>query len=162
MDLSEVKSALSDLKQVIFELPDGTTVPEHFHITEIGLITKKFIDCGGSLRNDRIINFQLLEAQDYDHRLSVKKLYDIIIFSEEKLGLSDELEVEVEYEMQTIGKYGLNFSNERFLLTVKQADCLAKDQCGLPSVKVNKPRLKLADMTASSGNLCTPDGGCCQ
>jgi predicted transcriptional regulator len=43
--LSEKK--LDTLENVTFQLPDGTTVPEHFHVTEVGLITKNFIDCGG-------------------------------------------------------------------------------------------------------------------
>ena len=38
MILSEIKTALKYLKQIEFVLPDGETVPEHFHVTEIGLI----------------------------------------------------------------------------------------------------------------------------
>jgi hypothetical protein len=48
MKLSEIKK-LDTLENVTFQLPDGTTVPEHFHVTEVGLITKNFIDCGGKL-----------------------------------------------------------------------------------------------------------------
>jgi hypothetical protein len=49
MKLSEIKKKLDTLENVTFQLPDGTTVPEHFHVTEVGLITKNFIDCGGKL-----------------------------------------------------------------------------------------------------------------
>lgn len=32
----------------IFKLENGNSVPEHFHVTEVGIITKDFIDCGGT------------------------------------------------------------------------------------------------------------------
>jgi len=35
-------------------LENGTMVPEHFHVTEVGVVTKHFIDCGGTVRNERI------------------------------------------------------------------------------------------------------------
>ena len=44
MTLSEIKNILNKLETVAFTLPDGTLVPEHFHVTEVGLITKNFID----------------------------------------------------------------------------------------------------------------------
>lgn len=47
MKLSDVKQILSTLENVEFQLESGDFVPEHFHVTEIGMITKNFIDCGG-------------------------------------------------------------------------------------------------------------------
>lgn len=73
MKLSEIKSQLPQLSQLTFFLPDGTSVPAHFHITEVGQVTKRFIDCGGTLRDEKSINFQLWEDGDYDHRLGAKK-----------------------------------------------------------------------------------------
>src|SRR4051812_44465738 len=32
------------------QLPDGSTVPAHFHVTEVGRVRKDFIDCGGTVR----------------------------------------------------------------------------------------------------------------
>lgn len=107
MKLSEIKSSLTVLDSVQFVLPSGAMVPEHFHVTEIGLIEKKFIDCGGTVRQEKVINFQLWSADDTDHRLQPKKLTDIISLSEKVLGIED-LEVEVEYQSDTIGKYGLS------------------------------------------------------
>ena len=43
MKLSEIKKHLSSAEAVNIVLQDGTEVPEHFHITEIGLINKSFI-----------------------------------------------------------------------------------------------------------------------
>ena len=155
MILSEVKSALKQLHQIAFQLPNGTLVPNHFHVTEIGEITKKFIDCGGTLRNETVVNFQLWNANDYDHRLHPEKLLNIIELSEKVLNIKD-LEIEVEYQGQTIEKFGIDFNGENFLLTTKQTDCLAKDNCGIPA---EKPKLKMADLTNEP--CCSPDGNCC-
>jgi hypothetical protein len=158
MKLSEIKSALNNLEQVNFQLPDGNFVPQHFHVTEVGLITRNFIDCGGTMRKEETVNFQLWEDVDYDHRIGSEKLYDIITLAEKKLGINENLEIEVEYQGATIGKYHLTFTGEHFVLQNTQTDCLAKDKCGIPSAK---PKVQLADMTTSSANTCAPDGGCC-
>lgn len=154
MKLSEIKNQLSGLNQIVFKLPDGTQVPEHFHVTEVGIITKDFIDCGGTVRHEKVANFQLWEADDFDHRLAPQKLANIISLSEKVLGMED-LEVEVEYQSTTIGKYGIEFQNGEFLLTNKQTDCLAKDKCGIPT---EKPRIRIS--TKPSGS-CEPNSGCC-
>ena len=135
MKLSEFKKVLKAQSTISFELPNGELVPSHFHVTEVGQIKKRFIDCGGTLREENVVNFQLWEANDYDHRLHPEKLVNIIQLSEDKLGLSDE-EIEVEYQGNTIGKYGLEYSGGNFMLTSKMTDCLAKDNCGIPAEKM--------------------------
>jgi hypothetical protein len=135
MKLSEIKNELNRLAAIAFQLPNGDLVPNHFHVTEIGKVTKNFIDCGGKLRNEEVANFQLWEANDYDHRLHPDKLLHIIELSEKVLALPD-LEIEVEYQMQdTIGKFSLGFDGMNFLLMSKQTDCLAKSSCGMPAEK---------------------------
>ena len=156
MKLSEIKKHLSTAEAVNFELQNGSLVPEHFHVTEVGVVTKHFIDCGGTVRNEKVANFQLWDANDFEHRLKPAKLLNIIKLSEEKLGMED-LEIEVEYQSETIGKYGLDFTGENFLLTAKQTDCLAKDNCGVPQ---DKQKLQLAELETSKA-CCTPGGGCC-
>jgi len=108
MKLSEIKKQLSQLDQIAFKLPNGELVPNHFHVTEVGKITKHFIDCGGTVRNETVVNFQLWNANDYDHRLHPEKLLNIIELSEKTLGIED-LDIEVEYQAETIGKFGLDF-----------------------------------------------------
>ena len=149
MKLSEIKNILPNLENVEFRLENGTFVPEHFHVTEVGMITKNFIDCGGTVRNQQVANFQLWNANDFDHRLKPGKLLSIIKLSEEKLGIGD-FDIEVEYQSDTIGKYGLAFQNNAFVLTSTQTDCLAKDNCGIP---------QKVELVAQS--CCTPGGGCC-
>lgn len=135
MKLSEIKNELKRLNTIAFQLPDGELVPNHFHVTEVGKVTKHFIDCGGTIRNEEIANFQLWEANDYDHRLHPEKLVHIIELSEKALSMPD-LEIEVEYQMKdSIGKFSLGFDGTNFLLTSKQTDCLAKPSCGIPAEK---------------------------
>ncbi len=151
MKISDLKKELTGIDQLHFYLPDGKTIPAHFHITEVGVITKNFIDCGGKVREEKAASLQLWEADDYDHRLSTEKLLGIITLAESKLGLKD-LEVEVEYQAGTIGKFGLEFKDGNFLLTNKQTACLALENCGLPTVVTNLVQAK---------GSCTPGSGCC-
>ena len=157
MKLSEIKEALKKLETIAFELPDGTLVPRHFHVTEVGKVSKHFIDCGGTVRKEEVANFQLWEANDYDHRLHPEKLVNIIELSEKILELKD-LEIEVEYQGTTIGKYGLDFNGSNFLLTTKVTDCLAKDQCGVPAVKLKR---NLSQLQKEETASCAPGSGCC-
>ena len=155
MKLEQIKKYLSTAEAVNFELQSGTIVPEHFHVTEVGIVTKIFIDCGGTIRNEKVANFQLWNANDFDHRLKPSKLLDIIKLSEEKLGMED-LEIEVEYQAETIGKYELEFNGKNFVLVSKQTACLATDSCGIPQEKL---KVNLAEV--STQNSCSPGGGCC-
>lgn len=155
MKLSEIKEILPTVANVEFQLEDGTFVPEHFHVTEVGQITKNFIDCGGVIRTEKVVNFQLWNADDYEHRLKPGKLLNIIRLSETKLGMEDG-EIEVEYQSTTIGKYDLEFNGKHFILKNKKTTCLAEDACRIPVATENKFRLK-EEQTSS----CTPNSGCC-
>ena len=155
MKLSEIKKYLKSLESIAFQLPNGKLVPSHFHVTEVGKVTKDFIDCGGKVRSENVINFQLWEERDYNHRLHPEKLLSIIELSE-KIFEFDDLEIEVEYQgKETIGKYNLDFDGSNFLLTSKLTACLALDACGIPA---SKPRIKISDMQNS---CCDPSAGCC-
>jgi len=156
MKLSEIKAHLAQAESVNFQLENGTPVPEHFHVTEVGVVTKDFIDCGGTVRHEKVANFQLWDANDFEHRLKAGKLLNIISLSEKVLAMED-LEIEVEYQAQTIGKYDLGYDGKNFLLIAKTTACLAPDQCGVPEVK---QKVQLQNL-AASGSACTPGGGCC-
>lgn len=155
MKLSAIKTQLVGLPQVNFLLPNGSQVPAHFHVTEVGQVSKKYIDCGGTLREESKVTFQLWEDGDVDHRLAASKLLNIIDLAERLLSIPD-LEVEVEYQGDTIGRYGLDFNGTDFLLTATQTDCLAKDKCGSP---MEKPKIRLSSI--AQGPVCTPNSGCC-
>ena len=64
----------------------------------------------------------------------------------------EDLEVEVEYQAGTIGKFGLEIKDGNFLLTNKQTACLALENCGLPTVMTN--------LVQEKGG-CKPGSGCC-
>ena len=158
MKLNEFKKALSTLEILQFITPTGHIVPAHFHVTEIGKVNKQFIDCGGQYREEQVVRFQLWTADDHDHRLAASKLTKIISLGEEKLGLGD-WEIEVEYQGQTIGKYGLDFDGISFHLVNTITACLASDACGIPS---QKQKIELQDLTTATANTsCKPGGGCC-
>ncbi len=158
MKLSEVKKSLAGIESLSFQLPDESFVPQNFHITEVGVISKNFIDCGGTVRTENKVNFQLWEDEkDIDHRIKPGKLLDIIQLSERVLGMEDT-EIEVEYQDNTIGKYGLEFNGKSFVLTTTVTDCLAKDKCGIPT---EKPQVAMASLGADEVSACTPGGGCC-
>ena len=156
MKLSDVKQILLGVENVEFQLENGTFVPEHFHVTEVGMITKNFIDCGGIIRSEQVINFQLWDADDFEHRLKPNKLLNIITLSEEKLGIKD-FEIEVEYQSETIGKYDLDFNGKTFVLRNKTTACLAQDACGILS---QKQKVKIVEMKTNESR-CTPNSGCC-
>ena len=157
MKLSEIKKHLSAADAVNFMLPNGTYVPEHFHVTEIGLVTKHFIDCGGTVRNEKMANFQLWDANDYEHRLKPQKLLHIIALSEKVLGIED-LDIEVEYQSDTIGKYGLRYDGKNFSLVPKHTACLAQEHCG---TGVAKQKVQITDLTPQKQSCCAPASGCC-
>ncbi len=156
MKLSEVKQSLTQLERICFKLPNGVLVPNLFHVTEVGKITRHFIDCGGTVRNGEVGNFQLWNANDHDHKLHPEKMLKIVELSERIMSLAD-LEIEVEYQGETIQKFGLEFDGTHFLLTSKQTDCLAKEKCGIP---LEKPRIKPSELQKAA-STCSPNSGCC-
>lgn len=155
MKISEIKSLLNKIQEVNFKLPDGGYVPAHFHVTEVGVLSKHFIDCGGTVRHEKLANFQLWSADDADHRLTPEKFLKILALSDAILG-DEDLTIEVEFQTNTIGKYGLQFDGHDFILVARQTACLAMDRCGVPA---EKPKLMLSGLT--SDTCCTPGSGCC-
>ena len=151
MKLSDFKSFLSKSTHLTFVLPNGSYIPPHFHLTEVGVVTKKFIDCGGMFREESKINCQLWIADDLDHRLSCQKAMEIFASAESELSLPD-LDVEVEYQSDTIGRYGLSYLDGRFLLISLNTDCLAKEKCGISETVTD---------AGSQTSFCSPESGCC-
>ncbi len=159
MKVSTLKKHLASLSAINFKLPDGTFLPSHFHVTEVGLISKHFIDCGGTERMEKVANFQLWEAGDYDHKLAPQKFLRILDLSRKILG-SDDMEIEVEYQQGTIGKFGLAFNGTDFELTPKHTACLASDACGNLPQKQKVSLLELQTTQSSASACCTPGGSC--
>ncbi|MCH4830635.1 hypothetical protein BWK60_04820 [Flavobacterium covae] len=154
MKLSEFKQHLSKLDSFDISFVDGTFIPKHFHITEMGVLNKKYTDCGNTFREENYFTFQLWHAEDTYHRLTSHKTIKIIEAIEKNIVCSD-YEILVEYQdKNTIGKYRLDFQKEHFVLLPTQTTCLAQDNCGIPNEKIKKNLNKLV-------NSCIPNSGCC-
>ena len=153
MLLSDFIHKIGKLDALKFQLPNGEFVPAHFYITEIGNVNRNYIDCGGILRQEKKINLQLLVASDIEHRLKPDNLLNILQLAEKQLDFSN-LELEVEYQQNTIGRYELSFDGAVFQLINTQTACLAPDQCGIPQ---EKPRVRVT----ASGLSCNPNSDCC-
>jgi len=157
MTIEEIKKTLIKLESLSFILPNGSLVPAHFHITEVGKITKDFIDCGGKRRTEEKACFQLWHEEADDHRLAPQKLMRIIDSSQQQLNLGD-LAIVVEYQgRDSISQYGLEYDGMNFLLTSLTTACLAMDQCGVPEEKT----LIEIGSDSTNSNCCTPGGACC-
>jgi hypothetical protein len=156
MKLSQFKKHLETATVINFVLQNGTKVPSHFHITEVGMTTKQFTDCGNTFRISKTATFQLWTSVDFHHRLEPKKILTILKASENMFAKED-LDIEIEYQQGTIGKFGLEFADSQFVLTNTQTDCLAKDNCGIPVEKV-KATIGAWNENAS---CCTPESNCC-
>jgi hypothetical protein len=135
MNLFQFKVLLKELQYPTFQLENGRSIALHFHLTEMGKITKEYIDCGGKFRQESWLNLQLWEADDIDHRLSATQLLGIIRKSERQLKIDENLELEIEYQGATVGRYKLDWKDNSFVLLAMQTDCLAKDSCGIPDAK---------------------------
>ena len=137
MNVKELIEALSvnDLA-LTGAFPSGDTLPAHFHITEVGKVHKRFIDCGGTLRDVTTCVLQVWVANDIDHRLKSGKLSSILQLAKSSLDLAEDLEVEIEYETDTVSLYPLtsvDFSMMGLCLNVgtKHTACLAPEKCGV-------------------------------
>jgi hypothetical protein len=117
-------------------LPSGEMIPSHCHITEVGLVTKEFIDCGGTRRQSQVCTLQLWTANDLDHRVSAEKLLKILeigrpLLSRPQLSVEVECDVEGQLTIFPLGAIEQTPGGWLFLLGAKQTACLAPDQCGV-------------------------------
>lgn len=165
MTLSAFIDHLKQNAELVFFLPNGDQIPAHFHITEVGQITKHFIDCGGTERTEKHISFQIWIDDDVSHRLTADKLLKIIdlsrgLISDENLPLKAEYQLPNEYFglLSTIGSYEVNWEHGHFVLGATQTDCLAKEKCGIPPVKT---KIKLSELNYENSGKCNPKSGCC-
>ena len=57
MNLNTLFEHIDQVEELTFVLP-WYHVPRHFHLTEVALVSKKFVDCGGTMRDENVISFQ--------------------------------------------------------------------------------------------------------
>jgi hypothetical protein len=147
-------------------LPNGEAVAPHFHITEVGHVTKSFMDCGGTRRKTESCLLQIWVFLDLHHRLDTSKLANILRIAGDVLPSLD-LPVEIEHEAGVVSQYPVTAgSSDGRTLTLttglKHTACLAMDLCCAPpatatpaaTATTNKPHIK-------AGACCSPASGCC-
>jgi hypothetical protein len=136
---------LKELKQVLktnptslvrFRLPDGSLLAAHAHITEVGLVTKSFIDCGGTTREERKCQLQSWVAEDYDHRLRADKLLSIIDKAQVIVG-NDDLPVDVEHDVGFAAAFPISsvtVAHGEVIIesASRHTQCLAPEKCCPP------------------------------
>lgn len=142
MTLRDLQTSLLQRPEALvrFVLPDGGLIPVHAHVTEVGRVDKRFIDCGGTRRNDSHCLLQTWVADDVHHRLNAATLAGIIGKGLEVVE-DDSLPVQVEYEEGLVSQFPIaSVSEDEDALYIhtglRHTDCLAKE-------------------------LCTPATGCC-
>ncbi len=146
------------------KLPSGVLVPAHFHITEVGHVTKRFIDCGGTRRTQETCLLQTWVHDDTEHRLFAGKLADIFERAGDLLP-SHELPVEIEHEGESVSQFtveGAEFSSGSLVIQLgaKHTDCLARGIC-LPGECATEPPPKLKITVKAAASCCPPSSGCC-
>ena len=150
MTLQEFKRSLENRSELSFIIENGIKIPAYFHITEMGMKTKLFMDCGGVMRKDSKITFQLWTSDDYDHRLSSYKLSGIIKKAESLIKEElDNLEIEMEYQDYTIGIYSVNLVDDKYILEPTLTDCLAKEACG-----IDQPKQEIETSECCASDVC--------
>jgi hypothetical protein len=137
MIVSDFEKLLQESSEasVTFLLPDGSEVPKHFHVTEVGFVRKDFFDCGGARRVDEYCAMQLWVAGDTEHRLVAAKITSILKHTEAALP-SKNIDVRVEYQRDSLSLFSIVsaqriFGKLVFQLGAKQTECLAPDRCGV-------------------------------
>jgi hypothetical protein len=141
-------------------LPDGSPIPAHFHITEVGHVTRRFIDCGGTRRVQESCLLQTWVHDDIEHRLHAGKLAEIFVHAGDILP-HPGLPVEVEHELGAVSQFTVESATARggklvVALGTKHTDCLARGVC-LPDTCAPKP----VQPAPAQSSCCDPKSGCC-
>ncbi len=164
MNLQQFKQTLADNPELEIQLKfaSGDSMAPHFHITEIGKVTKDFVDCGGTRRVTEACVLQTLVANDTDHRLTSDKLSAIFARTDD-LGFEGYFPVEAEVQVDTIAIYLISSGKNEdgklvFELTPKNTACLAPDACGLEVIPVTS---QTADSPQQMALETSEDSECC-
>lgn len=135
MKLKDLKTALALHPDALARLvlPDGEEIPAHFHVTEVGHVTKKFIDCGGKIhdRSDTCL-LQTWIGDGDDHRLKAGTFAKILQLGDKVLP-HDDMDVEVEYDCCVVAQYPItsaHFTGTHVDLQLgeKRTACLARER----------------------------------
>jgi Family of unknown function (DUF6428) len=134
MKLQQFVAALESSPTTVarFVLPDGSYVPPHAHLTEVGHVQKNFIDCGGVTGRTESVLLQTHVGSDTDHRLKSGRFAEILKLAN-RLIPEGEFDVEVEYDCCAVSQYRIRRvepADEYFdiFLGQKRTQCRAQER----------------------------------
>jgi len=147
-------------KSLLFEYQPGKLVGANYHITEVKNITIDAVDCGANTDFWKETIIQLWESpKEIDKRdyMSAYKALGILSKVDSIKPMEKGVEVKFEYsnaDFHTaqlfVNDFEIHENQIIMKLNVKQTDCKAKDECGVPM-----------EVGAQSENSCAPGSGCC-
>jgi hypothetical protein len=159
--ITQFRSALEAAPDALvrFTLPDGGQVPAHFHVTEVGYLSKKFIDCGGLTGATESCVLQTWLGDDDDHRLTAGRLAKILALGG-RLWPHEDLNIEVEYDCCVISQYPVTAAKRmgehlEFTLGSKSTQCLARERrVAQQDSNCCSPRFTSTRATTEEAALC--------
>ena len=106
MTLHDLQNALEANPKRLprFVLPDGDYIPSHAHITEVGLVVRSFVDCGGLTGKEEKVVLQTHVGNDTGHRLRSDRFAKILELGNRVIPNAD-LDVDVEYDCCVVAQY---------------------------------------------------------
>lgn len=150
MNFENVKNIIANNpnKSISFTLPNGEAIPASFHITDVGVINKHLIDCGGQTRTEEQVHLQLWIGKDYDHHVTTDIANRILNKSHSVIGKIKNpkvAEVLVEYQLDwhaipifslfTVSEIQASDTELSISLSTTQTTCLAAErsnsECGV-------------------------------
>jgi hypothetical protein len=117
-----------------FLLPDGDYIPAHAHVTEVGYVVRKFIDCGKVTGQEEKVVVQTHVGDDTDHRLRSDRLAKILRLGN-RLIPSADLDVTVEYDCCVVAQYPITEAipvgeHLNLILQRGRTQCRARERSG--------------------------------
>jgi Family of unknown function (DUF6428) len=136
---------LSDLQETLekhpnsfprFVLPDGTYIPAHAHVTEVGHVVRNFIDCGGLIGQEEKIVLQTHVGDDKEHRLRSHRFAKILQLGNRVIP-HPGLDVDVEYDCCVVAQYPiaearLDGEHLNLMLLRGKTQCRARERLAPP------------------------------
>src|SRR5947199_10830216 len=106
MTLRDLQGALEANPKTLprFVLPNGDYVPPHAHVTEVGHVVRKFIDCGGLTGEEEKVVLQTHVGNDTDHRLRSDQFAKILRLGNRVIPSAD-LDVDAGYDCCAVAHY---------------------------------------------------------
>ena len=155
MNFENVKNILATNpnKSISFTLPNGEAVPVSFHITDVGVVNKHLIDCGGQTRTEEQVHLQLWTGKDYEHRVTTDTVNHILNQSQSVLNKIKEPET-----AQVLVEYQLNWQGIPIFSLFAVSDIQASDT----EVNILLSTIQTTCLSAERSNSeCGASEGCC-